>query len=110
MDDQQFIASINRASSESRLRLPGVGASASPSSEAVSAWAGFLERCVKSGVELSDARWRRLTVERDKPVTSFLLQAGSDLDEDDDSEFRVGLALLMGMLGTSDNSGSSDIP
>jgi soluble cytochrome b562 len=45
---------------------------------------------------MSDSRWRRLAFEQQKPVTVFKLQAANR--EPSDSDFRVGLQLLIGML------------
>ena len=95
MNDAQFLKSINRITAEHGLRLPAIGDAASKREE-VSAWAEFLELCVKNGVKISDPRWRRLAFAKQKPVTVFELQGASS--EPSDSDFRVGLQLLIGML------------
>jgi len=95
MNDDQFLKNINRITAENGLRLPMIGEAPSPSAE-VSAWAEFLELCVKNGIKISDQRWRRLAFARQKPVTVFELQGPSS--EPSDTEFRVGLQLLIGML------------
>lgn len=95
MDDERFIATLNNITSQSRLRLPVIDESP-PSGEAVSAWAAFLQQCVKRGLKLSDPRWGRVTIEQHKPVTVFELRGSSS--EAPDTDFRVGLQLLMGML------------
>jgi len=95
MNDDQFIRNINKITVEHGLRLPMIGDAASQRDEA-SAWAGFLELCVKGGIKISDPRWRRLAFAKQKPVTVFELQGASS--EPSDSDFRVGLQLLIGML------------
>jgi hypothetical protein len=95
MEDEQFIACINKIAAENRLRLPVIDES-SPTGEAISAWADFLQLCVKRGIMLSDPRWERVTIGKHKPVTVFELHGTSA--ERRDSDFRVGLQLLMGML------------
>jgi hypothetical protein len=95
MDDEQFISGINKIAAQNRLRLPVIDESP-PSGEVISAWAGFLQICVKRGINISDPRWERVTIGRDKPVTVFELHGSSN--EPNDPDFRVGLQLLMGML------------
>jgi len=96
MDDRQFLSNINKIAAEHRLRLPLIDESP-PSGDVISAWAGFLELCVKRGIKLSDERWARLMIEKQKPVTVFELQGSGG--QAPDADFRVGLQLLMGMLG-----------
>jgi hypothetical protein len=95
MDDRQFLTSINKITAEHRLRLPLIDESP-PSGDVISAWAGFLEVCVKQGIKLSDPRWGRLSIGKQTPVTVFELRGSSS--EPPDADFRVGLQLLMGML------------
>ena len=95
MDDQQFLTRINKVTADNHLRLPVID-SDRPSGEAVAAWAGFLELCVKKGIRMSDSRWTILTLARNKPVTVFELHGATG--EPRDPDFRVGLQLLMGML------------
>lgn len=95
MNDDQFLRNINRITAENRLSLPVIGGAQAPSAE-VSAWAQFLELCVKKGIKISDPRWRRLSFAKQKPVTVFELQGKSS--EPTDTDFRVGLQLLIGML------------
>ena len=95
MNDEQFLRSINKITAEHELRLPMIGDAESQGNE-VSAWAKFLELCVKDGIKISDPRWRRLAFAKQKPVTVFELQAASA--QRSDSDFRVGLQLLIGML------------
>ena len=95
MDDKQFLTRLNQVSAEYNLQLPAITESP-PSEEVVRVWAGFLHLCVKRGIMLSDPRWERITVLRDKPVTVFELPGATPRRKDDD--FKVGLQLLMGML------------
>jgi hypothetical protein len=95
MEDDQFVAKLNRIAGERRLALPGVDAAA-PSAEAVAAWAGFLEACVRRGIRLSDPRWKRLTLSQAQPVAVFTMGPGAPGNRD--ADFRVGLQLLVGML------------
>ena len=60
MDDERFITTVNRITSENRLRLPVIDESP-PSGDTISAWAEFLQLCVKRGIKLSDPRWSRVT-------------------------------------------------
>lgn len=96
MKDRQFTDTLNAIARELELSLPVLNESEAPSSEFVADWAGFLESCVREGIELSDPRWRRLTVESNDPQTVFRLEAGEEGLQDQD--FRVGLQLLMGLL------------
>jgi hypothetical protein len=96
MEDDQFLAKLNRIALERRLSLPGLD-TAPPSAETVAVWAGFLEACVRGGIRLSDPRWKRLTLSKSQPIARFELAwvaSGAP-----DADFRVGLQLLVGMLG-----------
>ncbi|MDH3198284.1 MAG: hypothetical protein OEO21_08590 [Candidatus Krumholzibacteria bacterium] len=95
MEDDQFVAKLNRIAGECRLALPGIDSEA-PSAEAVAAWAGFLEACVRRGIRLSDPRWKRLTLSHAQPAAVFTMGPGSPGNRD--ADFRVGLQLLVGML------------
>jgi hypothetical protein len=95
MDDEHFITTLNRVTSENRLRLPVIDESP-PSGDTISAWAEFLQLCVKRSIKLSDPRWGRVTIDKHKPTTVFELQGAAV--EQSDPDFRVGLQLLMGML------------
>jgi hypothetical protein len=95
MNDTQFLRNINRIASEHHLKLPVINDS-NPPGTAVSAWAEFLELCVKKGIKISDPRWRRVAFVTQEPVTVFELK-GED-SEPGDHDFRVGLQLLIGML------------
>jgi len=100
MDDEQFLKNLNRIAVENDFRLPVIDESP-PSADTVAAWAGFLHICVKRGIELSDPRWERIIVSRQKPVTVFDLPGATKRAKDGD--FKVGLQLLMGMLDTDGN-------
>lgn len=95
MEDDLFVAKLNRIAGERRLALPGLDAAA-PSAQVLEAWAGFLEACVRRGIRLSDPRWQRLTLSRTQPVAVFKLGPGAPGSPD--ADFRVGLQLLVGML------------
>ena len=97
LDDEAFVARINEIARRDRLRLPAVKGGELPSTEFLAEWAKFLEDCVKQGVALSDERWGRVTVQSKSPHTVFALEESSGVRVDPD--FRVGLALLMGLLG-----------
>jgi hypothetical protein len=100
VDDEQFLINLNRIAVENNFRLPVINESP-PSVDTIAAWAGFLHECVKRGIALSDPRWGRITVSRQKPVTVFDLPGATARPRDDD--FKVGLQLLMGMLDTDGN-------
>lgn len=95
MDDEMFIAKLNEIVKKNRLKLPVLG-SGEPSSHDIAKWAHFLELCVKKGFSLADSRWKRLTVTMREPHTIFSLEGGAD--EPPDTDFRVGLQLLLGGL------------
>ncbi len=97
MNDQKFLSVLNAVSREHGFHLPVLKSGESPSSRFLEEWAGFLETCVRKGVVLSDPRWQHVTVESNSPHSRFALEAGGG-DPADDSDFRVGLQLLLGML------------
>lgn len=90
-----FITKLNEIVQKNRLNLPILTA-AEQSGEDIIRWAQFLELCVKKGISLGDARWRRLIVTRREPHTIFALEGG--LEAPPDTDFRVGLQLLLGGL------------
>ena len=96
MENDRFIARINRILAEQAVALPVVSADGAPDSKAVAVWASFLQECVRAGIQLSDPRWQRLRVIRDAPVTELALDESTA--EDKDEEFRLGLQLLVGIL------------
>lgn len=98
MNDQRFISTLNAVWSEHGMQMPALRDDESPSSEFLAQWAGFLEGCVKKGIGLSDTRWQRVTIATDSPGREFTLLAGDETQPD--ADFRVGLQLLMGLLGT----------
>lgn len=102
MDNEHFIARINRLLTERGAELPLLGPDETPDSDTVAAWADFLQACVKSGIQLSDPRWAQLKVVRRSPVTQLALEGGDMKGRDE--EFKVGLQLLMGIFGASDDS------
>lgn len=90
-----FISKLNEIVQKNRLNLPVLGAG-EPSSEDIVRWAHFFELCVKKGFSLGDPRWKRLVVTRREPHTIFALEGG--LEAPPDTDFRVGLQLLLGGL------------
>ena len=97
MNDAKFLTILNSVTQQHQLKLAVLSKNKPPSSEAVLAWATCLEQCIKQGIELSDPRWQRVTISSSKEFTTFALEEG--VDEVDDGEFRIGLQLLMGMMG-----------
>ena len=98
MNDRQFISTLNAVWHNRGMRMPVLSGDRSPSSEFLAEWAEFLEACVKKGIGLSDKRWQRVTIQSDSPGHQFTLLAGKESSPD--ADFRVGLQLLMGLLGT----------
>jgi hypothetical protein len=96
MNDQKFLSILNAVSRDRGFHLRVLERGEAPSSRFLEDWAGFLETCVRKGVALSDPRWQRVSVESNTPHSQFALEAGGD--PGDDSDFRVGLQLLLGML------------
>jgi hypothetical protein len=99
MTDGEFVSILNEVAQMQTLHLSDMKPDAAPSSEFLSRWAHFLEALVREGVSLSDPRWGRLAVESDKPCTRFALAEPGHTVSQGDSDFRVGLQLLMGLLG-----------
>jgi len=96
LDDHQFLIRINREAARAGQPLPPL---AEPSSETLRAWGTFLEACLRNGITLSDQRWERISVASREPVTAFHLDGAGPAHDDDEDDFRLGLQLLMGMLG-----------
>ncbi|HEX5132920.1 MAG TPA: hypothetical protein VFX92_10585 [Candidatus Krumholzibacteria bacterium] len=107
MDNNRFIAALNAALRETRLD-PSIPAPAG-NPAAVAAWAAFLHACVGRGVSITDPRWERLVLRHaaGRPVLALGddARAGDEPGEADD--FRLGLSLLMSLLGDEDG-GSPD--
>ncbi len=97
MNDARFISILNSLAKERRIKLPVLRGDERPASSAVAIWADFLENCVKRGVSLSDTRWQRVSIKEVAGCTAFVLEGGCDPPPDPD--FRVGLQLLMGLMG-----------
>jgi hypothetical protein len=100
MNDQRFISTLNTVWHQHGLRMPVLREDESPSSEFLAEWAAFLEDCVKKGIGLSDSRWQRVTIATDSPGGEFTLLASAEAQPD--ADFRVGLQLLMGLLGSDE--------
>jgi hypothetical protein len=101
MDDELFINKLNEIVEKHNLKLPVLDSS-EPLTGEISAWVRFLELCVKKGISLGDPRWRRLTVTRRDPHTVFSLEGG--LEAPPDTDFRVGLQLLLSGLHDGNSS------
>jgi hypothetical protein len=96
MDNARFIAILNAALRDTGL---DVTAPASPSDPgAVAAWAAFLRRCVGSGVSLADPRWRDLELRARHGTPELHLASVADPAADDETDFTLGLSLLMSLL------------
>jgi hypothetical protein len=104
MNDQRFLSILNSVSQERGFHVPVLKRGESPSSGFLEDWAEFLETCVRKGLVLSDPRWQRVAIESNSPHSQFTLEAGGS-EPSEDSDFRVGLQLLLGMLDP-DNSSS----
>lgn len=96
MDDKQFISRLNQILAENDLRLPLIDKDNAKDGNVVSHWAGFLEICLKRGIKLSDPRWSRVIIKKQKPVT--VLSLDRTIPKPEKPDFRVGLQLLLGML------------
>ena len=106
MDDQGFLDVLNGVAHENQLRLPAVRQGETPSSAFLSDWARFLELCVKREISLSDERWQRISIAADRPHTQFRLEGSGSPHSD--ADFRVGLQLMMGMLGDDEEPRDTD--
>ena len=95
LDDHQFLIRINREAARAGQPLPPL---AEPSSETLRVWGAVLEACLRKGISLSDRRWGQVSVASRAPVTAFHLDTARPAQDDDD-DFKLGLQLLMGMLG-----------
>lgn len=99
MNDKQFTGTLNTLSREFRLVMPELQEDEAPPDGFLADWAHFLETAVKRGVKVSDPRWQRLRILSNDPCVRF------DIQNDDrrpDSDFRIGLQLLVGMLDPED--------
>jgi hypothetical protein len=101
MNDNQFISILNTASREHELVLHA-GQGEHPSGALLHAWARFLEACMQKGVDLGDPRWQHVALSEGAPYARFALQAAGRTPADKDPDFRVGLQLLLGLLGGHD--------
>ena len=106
MNDAKFLSILNGVTREHQLKLPVLPRDKPPTGDAIAAWATCLEQCIKQGIALSDPRWQRVSIDSQKKYTAFSLEAGKD--EVDDGEFRVGLQLLISMLGGYESDKNED--
>ena len=102
MENKQFIGKLNTVARENNLILPMLRKDEIPSGDYLNDWVRFLEICVKEGVSLSDDRWASVAMEQGSEYTRFWLDS-RDQEGGSDEDFRVGLQLLMGLLGTREN-------
>jgi hypothetical protein len=98
LDDDRFLAVLNEAAERCGPDWSAPGSATDP--RALAWWAAFLKACVQGGVSVGDPRWRRLEVVRVGPRSRFRLAGGAP-SAPPDSDFRLGLALLMGLLDES---------
>jgi len=102
MNDRRFLTILNEVAGEMQTGL----LEANPGrreAEAIQAWAEFLGSCVSRGVSVGDPRWRLLEVRRVAGRPRFALpEADRPAPPGAESDFGVGLALLMSMLTRGD--------
>ena len=101
MDDKKFISRLNQILLENDLTLPLIDGNNAGDGAVVSSWANFLRICVKRGIALSDPRWERVSIKKQKPVTVLSLDRPvsqaptSALDTESESLIQEALARLM---------------
>ena len=105
MDNARFLSILNRALRDSGIDL---SAAVSPSDAGlVAAWADLLRRCTAAGVSIADPRWRDLEVRLVGGTPKLVLAGKGGADaSDEESDFTLGLSLLMSMLGRSPDKNS----
>lgn len=96
MDDRCFLETLNRLSRERNLMLGRLGSGSEISVEEMDRWATFLGWCMNEGISLADARWQQVRVAPAGGHSEFHLQVSEPVGHD--SNFRVGLQLLIGVL------------
>jgi hypothetical protein len=106
MPDELFLDKINEILRAGGFDLPLLPLDEPPPPDALSPWAAFLERCAARGLRLSDPRWRRLRLDRRDGRLHFVLEGLADPPPDED--FRIGLQLLLGMIGSHRDAGAED--
>lgn len=99
MNDTHFLSILNAISRQHELTFPVGSATESPTGALLDAWARFLEACIERGVDLGDPRWQRVALGEATAHTEFTLEATQDGPGDSEADFRVGLQLLLGLLG-----------
>jgi hypothetical protein len=100
IDDRRFVSTLNSVWDELGLDFGNPPAAADP--VAVAAWARFLAACAQRGVSVGDPRWRRLEVRRREGRPRFHLPTSPDAQTNaTGKDFRVGLALLVSLLGST---------
>ncbi|MDH4037381.1 MAG: hypothetical protein OEX18_04080 [Candidatus Krumholzibacteria bacterium] len=98
MENSRFLAILNRAARKSGLDLSGPASASDPA--VVAAWAVFLRECVDRGVSIADPRWRSLEIRSPAGTPTLALNRDSAEPEgEDETDFTLGLSLLVSMLG-----------
>jgi hypothetical protein len=97
MDDDVFISKLNEITREYRLKLPILEGGREPKGSELEVWARFFELCLKKGISLGDQRWKRVKMETSGSRAVFSLEGTRA--EAADSDFRVGLKLLLSLFG-----------
>lgn len=108
MDDRRFLSILNESMDECGLDPYRPVSPDDPA--AVAAWAGFLSRCMSRGISITDTRWSRLELRRRQGGATIILPPGTGRRPDPESssqDFRVGLSLLISMLG--DDAGDTPL-
>ncbi len=96
MNNREFLDTLNRISRKRRLSLGRLGSGSEASVEEMDRWATFLGWCMNEGISLGDARWRRVRVMPCDGHSEFQYEGAEPAGHD--SDFRVGLQLLIGVL------------
>jgi hypothetical protein len=101
--DRRFVSTLNTVWDELGLDWGTPPAPADPA--AVASWARFLAACAQRGISVGDPRWRRLEVRRKDGRPRFHLPIGPGSGTSSTGkDFRVGLALLVSLLGGDSKS------
>jgi hypothetical protein len=101
MDDRAFVDILNRIARTGEIALHPLHAGDGLSGDEMDRWASFLGLCMNEGVPLDDERWGRIQVLSSDGGTVFRLKEPDQekgKTEGHDSDFRVGLQLLLGLL------------
>ena len=103
MDNARFLSILNRAARKSGLDLAGPASGSDP--RVVAAWAEFLRECMGHGVSIADPRWRALEIRASGGAPTLALTSdGGEADADGETDFTLGLSLLISMLGRNSDT------